>query len=1063
MWATYKRLVSNTVFANVVLGAIILLAVLAAFSLTRESNPQIEFPIIEVVVQYPGADPLEVEDGIARKLEAAVDSIQGVKRYYTNSLEGVARLEVEIADGYDVRDVKDKITNAIDGIEDLPEKSEPPRIVQMNDDEEVMLVVLWGSLPERQLKDLAEKIRKDIEALPDASLAYLHGSREYELHVEVSEERLRQLDLTLSDVSNAIRAGSRDASAGSMELEGESIRLRTAGERKTADAIAEIVVKSSPDGGLVRVGDIATLRDDFVELERLARFNGEPAIAISVRKSPGEDSITIYNRVMEYIEATTPTLPENVQISAGFDNVEFIRSQINMITKNGLLGLFLVVITLWLFLEPRLAFWVAMGIPISIGGSLVLLWLIGASLNQISLVGMIVVMGIIVDDAIVVGESIFVHRKRGKSALDAAIDGLREVLVPVTASAMTTIAAFAPLIFIPGIFGQFSKQMPIVVIAALTVSLVECFFLLPAHLNHETHEHKHPRARSPLALRKSVADGLERFVEKYYVPLVRWSVKNRYVTLCAAIAIILLSVGLVGGGFVPVMMWPGVEADFAQAYVEFPPGTPRAVVFDAVNRVESAAAILGGRLNTKNGDPFVRHTFSDSPSRVDTGGRVLLELTPTTNRDVTSSEFMAEWSKAIGALPGALVVSFEGAEIGGGPGEDIEFWLLGENVASVRAASDALKEELRRYEGIYAIQDNFRPGKKELEVSLRPSATTLGITLDDLNRHLYAGYFGEEAFRIQRGREDVRVKVRYPRSERESLDRLYATRVTTPAGTKVPFLAVGDVRFTEGVSSISGIDGTRGVRVSASVDRKAASPAELNAMLIETVLPKIEQEHPGVRWSLSGSEQENREVMGAMRRNLLISMMTIFVILCTVFRSYAQPFIIMLIIPYGVVGALLGHLLFGLPLSFLSLGGMIALCGVLVNDSIVLIERANANLAKGMNLVDAVCRAGQRRFRAILLTSLSTCVGLFPLIMESDLQAQVVIPMAVSIASGVAVGTLLTLVLIPAFLVIMNDMRRCGHRALRGTWPTPEEVEPATRREPALVTTPVSVTPATAR
>lgn len=1047
MWNAYKRLIGNSVFANVVLVALVVLAVLAGSALNRESSPAIDYPLIEVRIDYPGADPLEVEEGVAQKLEAAVDSIQGVKRYYTTATEGSASLRLEIADAYDVRDIKDKIENAIAGIEDLPDKAEPATVVQLDEDEEVMLVIVWGELPERQLKELAERVRRDIEALPDASLAYLYGAREYELHVEVSEDRLRQLGLTLFDVSRAIRESSRDGSAGALELEGESIRLRTAGEHKTADAIGNVVVKASPSGEVVRVRDIAVVRDDFVELERLARFNGKPAVAISVQKSPGEDSITIYEQVMDYIERTSPTLPENVRLTAGFDNVEFIRSQINMITKNGLLGLLLVVVTLWLFLEPRLAFWVAMGIPISLGGSLVLLWLIGASLNQISLIGMIVVMGIIVDDAIVVGESIFVHRQRGKAPIDAAIEGLREVAIPVMASALTTIAAFAPLMFIPGIFGQFSKQMPYVVIAALIVSLLECFFLLPAHLTHERPTHKHLRSRHPLVLRKKVADGLDRFVERYYAPTVRWSVNNRYITLCGAIAIILLAIGLVGGGFVPVLMWPGVEADFAQAYVEFPPGTPRATVFESIERVEQAARALGNRLETHNGDPFVQHSFADAPSRVDTGGRVLLELTPTANRDVTSSEFMAQWAKEIGPIPGALVVSFEGAQIGSGPGEDIEFWLLGANVAAVRAAADELKKELGRYEGVYAIKDNFRPGKKELEVSLKPSATTLGLTLEDLNRHLYAGYYGEEAFRIQRGREDVRVKVRYPRSERESLERVYASRVHTPSGVQVPFLAVADVRFTEGVSTISGIDGIRGVRVSAMVDRKTASPAEINAQLMESRLPQLVRQHPGVSWSLSGAEQENRAVMEAMRRNLIISLMTIFVILCTVFRSYAQPFIIMLVIPYGVVGAFLGHLALGLPLSFLSLGGIVALCGVLVNDSIVLIERANANLALGMSLFDSVCQAGQRRFRAILLTSLSTCVGLFPLIMETDLQAQVVIPMAVSIASGVAFGTLLTLVLIPAFLVIMNDMRRAAYRLARGSWPTPEELEPATQRE----------------
>lgn len=1049
MYKFYERLIGNTVFAHLMLGAVVTVAFVAAFSLKRESNPHIELPFIEVSVTYPGADPQEVAEGISRKVEAAIDGMGGIKGYITESSEGRSSVVIEVADGFDPVEVKERVRNAVDSIETLPVKARRPIVRRQEIDEEVLVLAIWGELPERQLKNLAEEVRSELQMTPDISVATIFGARDYEISVEVSQERLRQLDLTLTEVSDAIRRSSREISTGSLLLEQEEVRLRTIGKRETAQEIADVVIRAEATGEIVRVRDIGKVIDSFVESAAYTTFNGKPAAVISVQKVTGEDAITINEAVHAYIAQKQPELPAGVTLTAAFDNTDFIQSQIRMITQKGFMGLGLVLLVLWLFLETRLAFWVAMGVPISLGGGLILLWLIGGSLNQISMMAMIVVMGIIVDDAIVVGEAIYVHRKRGKSPLQASIDGLREVAMPVLASVSTTIMAFMPMLFMPGWFGQFVRQMPYVIITALLVSLIECFFLLPAHLAHSkgTPERLHPKGRNPLVLRSWVSNGLERFVESVYGPFVYWAVEFRYVTLCGAITIMLVTAGFIGGGFVQVIMWPAVEADFAQGYVEFPPGTPPSTVHDAIIRMEEAAERLADRTPTENGEPLLLSMMASAPSKVGTGGRVVIQMTGANNRDIGSNEFMAKWEKEIGTIPGALVLSFEGDTIGaGGPGGDIEFWFLGDDLASLRATADEFKAKLRTYEGVFQIQDNFRPGKKEIRLALKPSAYALGLTLDDLNNHLYAGYYGEEAMRIQRGREDVCVKVRYPASERASVESLYRSRIRTPQGHEVPFLTVAEVSFEEGVSTISGRNGITGVQVSAAVDRKVASPAEINTDLTDNFLDAMVAKHPGVEWSLSGNEQSNRETMVALQRNSMIAIMGIFVILATIFRSYAQTLIIMLVIPYGIVGAILGHMLLGLPLSFLSIGGITALAGVLVNDSIVLIERANTNLALGMKLPEAVCKAGQRRFRAILLTSLSTCIGLAPIIMETDLQAQIVIPMAVSIAAGVAFGTLLTLVLIPAFLVIMNDMRRVFYRVVRGTWPTQEEVEPATRR-----------------
>ena len=1047
MLNVYRNLIGHSVLSNVVLALIVVMGAFAINAITKESEPKTDFPLYSIEVVYPGADPEEVEEGVTRKIEARLDGMQGVKEFTSISRESFSFIRVEIEESEDFSEAGERIRTAIDSISTFPHDIETPQIEQIQDEEEVKILALWGDIPERQMKVLAEEIRQELQASPKISRVFIFNSRSYEITAEVSTESLQRHGLTMADITKAIRQSSLNASSGELKLKSEEVRLRTLGKKYSGEELSNVVVKATPEGDIVRLGHIASITDGFTESERFSKFNGENCVLIEIEKSTGEDAIEIADAVDAYLAKKAPTLPEGIILSEMFDATEFIKSQLSMITKNGLMGLLFVLIVLWLFLEARLAFWVAMGIPISLAGPVVLLWLNGSSLNQISTVAMIVVMGIIVDDAIVAGEAIFVHRRMGKDPLTAAVDGIREVGLPIFASVLTTMIAFAPMLFIPGIMGQFIRQMPLVVIMALAVSLIECIFLLPAHLKHRSRRNESstesvPLQRKHVHIQRRVAQSLEGFVKTVYAPFVRLAVRYRYLTMCCGASLIIGTAGLVGGGLIEIQMWPAVEGDLLDATFEFPPGTPHKTIEEAAIRAEQAAYRMSDSLSTVSGAPILKSVFTSVPSQSKHSGRVLIQLIPSDERGVSTSEIRALWHKEMGLFPGAISQSIEGESIGMGDGTDVSFWLTGDSLESLRGASEMLKEKLRSYSGVYQIEDNFKPGKSELHIIPNESAEVLGLSTEAISQQLHSKFYGDEAIHLQRGREEVDVRVRLPRSERESLGSLEHIRIKTPLGKEVPLLSVASIEFNEGVSQLNSVNGVRGLRVTAVVDRAEANSEELNRELSENFMDQITLAYPGVTWSLSGTAEDNQALLQSLQRNAIISLMFIFIILATIFRSYIQPIIIMIIIPYGLVGAVLGHMLLGMPLSFLSIGGIVALAGVLVNDSIVLVERINTYLAEGMKLEDAVCKGGERRFRAIFLTSISTCVGLAPLIMETALSAQIVIPMAVSLASGVAFGTMLTLILVPSSLMIMNDFRRIAHHIIKGTWTSPEAVEP---------------------
>lgn len=1042
----------NTVFANILLLLIFLAGFLATKMMVRESFPEFSIDTITITVPYPGADPEEVEEGINQKIEDALESIEGIDHYTSKSMENVASVVVDVKNGFDTADVLDQVRSRVNAISTFPFDAEKPIIREVVVKQIVMILSLSGDLSEKQLKQWGEETKDEIKRIPLISQVEIYGTREYEIGIEVSEEKLRRYGLTFEQVASVIRKSSLNLAGGTLRTLGEEIRIRTVGRKYTGQELAEIVILAPPGGDIITLDCIAEIRDDFTEDHIFANIDDQPAIFVQISKTEEEDAIQISDVVQKFVSEKELALPPGAHISVFLDTTDFLRGRINLLTRNGIIGLCLVFLTLWLFLDLRLSLWAGLGIPISIAGAMFILWSIDATINMISLFGLIMVLGIVVDDAIVVGESIYFHRKRGEPPLQAAVNGVREVAMPVLAAVTTTIIAFIPLAYVGGTMGKFVAILPTVVISCLVISLIESLFLLPAHLSHLPDLNKPKKLWGPFALiegaRLTVSNGLERFIEKRYIPFVGHVLNWRYVSLTIAIGFLILTVGLLKGGLVKFQVFPKLDGFVITSTVEFPEGTPPDITAAALKKIERAFTRVVEQTKTGCEEPLVRHRHSLVGQSLtgDMGqgphiGSLQIILSPSEERTIHSNDLLIAWEKEVGDIPGTKNLIFNGMQAGPS-GAEIEVWLLGRNMDNLLLAAEDLQKSLTEYKGVYQVRSDHTQGKNELQLSLKPEATTLGLSVQDLARQINAGFYGTEAFRLQRGAHDVRVKVRYTALERTQFSSFETMRIRTTDGREVPLLSVADIKFTPGYSTITRTDGLRRIKVTAEVNNHIANSGEIFGDLAKTTFREIKSKYPGIHLSMQGSKKNTRESFGSLMVGFPIAMVGIFVIIATVFRSYVQPFIILFTIPFGIIGAIVGHLLMGYDLSMMSIFGMVALSGVVINDAIVLIERVNGNLADGMLLYDAIIQGGARRFRAIFLTSISTVGGLIPLIMETDLQAKFLIPMALSVAGGVVFATVLTLILIPSLLVIFNDFRRISTRLFKGFYPTREEVEP---------------------
>jgi multidrug efflux pump subunit AcrB len=1022
--------IRNTPAVNTLVLAVLVVGTLSAFMLRREVFPQFELEIVLVQVPYPGASPDEVESGICQKIEEAVRSVDGISKVTSIASEGSGSIVIEIrSDVPSVQKVLNEIQSQIDRIPSLPDLAEEPEVQQItlrNKAITVGVVQQDSAAPEAelQLREITEQVRDDLLLIPEISQAEINGERKYQIDVEIPERRLREYGLTLSDVSSRIRQRNLELPGGTIRDEGETYLLRGRDKRVLGAEIAAIPLITQPGGVVLKVGDLGEVRDEFVDTTSISRINGRPGLAIDVSAASREDLLAMADAVRKYVREKS--LPPGYSFAVWGDTSVEVRDRLNLLLRNGMQGLILVFVILAMFLDLKLAFWVAMGIPISLLGACAVLLQFDQTLNMLSLFSFLIALGIVVDDAIVIGENVYAHRAMGKTPLQAAIDGTIEVVPSVFSSVATTIFAFVPMFFVTGVMGKFFAVIPLAVITILTISLTEACFALPCHLALDSGR------PSPftIGLNRGTNFVLDTFIRIVYQPVIRFSTRNPLVTVSLAIAFLLLSAALVTSGTVPSVFFPKLDAPEVMATVIFPDGTPSRITDAATARIEQAILDINRRHSTP-GRPLIVVTHrmvgivrENAPGggQVTEGshaGSVYAELVDAGLRDATSEQIIQEWRAAVGSVPGIEKLTF-GSQARGPGGKPIEFKLLAaaSDMQQLERAVEETKVKLSGYTGVFDVSDDSTPGKWELQLTEKKRAQPLGVPLETIARTVRASYYGEEVMRLQRGRHEVKLMVRYPEADRRAIGRFEDIRVDAGDGVQRPITELADVTVTRGYSEINRIDQKRSITIASDLDEARGNAKSIVADLRAGFIPELLKKYPAVRVRWEGQQEQDEESVQSLGIGLFIALIAMYVLLTMEFTSYGQPLVVMAIIPFGIVGAVLGHWVMGLPLTLFSTLGLVALTGIVVNDSIVLVDFLNSAVRGGTPLEEAVLQAGARRFRPVMLTSLTTIAGLAPILAETSFQAQLVIPMAASLCFGLMTSTVLVLVLVPTFYLI---------------------------------------------
>ncbi len=1030
----------NHVAANILMVLIMAAGLLSIFTAKLEVFPELSLDMINISVPYRGASPADVEEGVLLRVEESLAAVDGIKRMTSTAGEGIGSTLVEVEEYADVTEVIDEIKAAVGTITTFPKETEKPIISEIKTRHKVISIVIFGDVTEKTLRKLADQIRDDLTMMENISQVNIAGVRPYEISIEVSEENLRRYNLSFDQVSRAVSNSSLDIPAGSVKTTGGEILVRTKGQRYYGPEFEDIIVLTRNDGTKVRLGDIAKVRDDFEDVDLYARFDGKRAAFVQVSRIGEQDALDIAGTVKEYIDRKEQYLPEGVSLALWEDDTLILKARMSLLKRNACIGLVLVFLCLALFLNIRLAFWTMMGIPISFLGAFWLLPLFDVTINMISLFAFIMSLGIVVDDAIVVGENIFVYRQQGMDRIEAAIRGVKEMAMPVILAVLTTMIAFVPLAYTGGIMGKFLRVIPIVVISVLSISLIEALLILPAHLSFKASGRKGRFVRFTERINNWTDSGLKRFVNGPFAGFVMRAVRWRYVTLAVAFAIFLFTIGFIAGGYIKFIFFDSVEADNMIATLTMPQGTPVEQTRRVIERVEAAALQVIDEFDDKSRGkpPLMKHISTaigahpaaarGGPGHSDLAtisashlAEVNIELLSSEQRDASSNEMKNRWRDIVGEIPGVSSLKFMSEIMSAGDPINVE--LSHQNYTVLLQAVDQLKLLLKPYDGVSDISDSFETGKAELKMKLKDTGRTLGLTLSDLARQVRQGFYGDEAQRIQRGRDDIRVMVRYPENERKSLADVENMRIRLPDGTEIPFKTVAEVQYGRGYATIRRVDRRRVVSVSADVDEAKANAGEINKDLFQNVLPQLSRQYPGLQYRFAGEERERNESLGSLKINFVIAMMAIYGLLAVLFRSYSQPLIVMSAIPFGIVGATIGHLIMGFNLSILSMFGIVALSGVVVNDSLIMIDLINRERKSGIELAQVLRDCATRRFRPIMLTTLTTFCGLLPMIAEKSLQARFLVPMAISLAFGVLFATCITLLLVPSLYMILEDVK----------------------------------------
>ncbi len=1031
---THKGIIAwfarNSVAANLLMFFIIVGGLFTAFTINKQMFPQFESNWISFSIPYPGAAPQDVEEGITIKIEEALETVQGLKRVITYSGRNLSNGWLEIDENYDPQVVLEEVKSQIDSIASFPDGMERPKIERDKFRQEVMYISLYGDLSYRELKELGRKIHDEIQQLPQINIAEFYSGLGYEISIEVSKDKLREYGLSFQDVANAVRSYSRNMSAGQIRTENGYINLRVENQAYRGYEFQNIPVITREDGTKVLLGDITNIVDGFTEGLQYSKFNGKNSVTFFIGAAKDQSITDVAKIINNYVEKKSAQLPDGVQLEIWVDMTYYLEGRLDMMLSNMLSGGILVFLMLALFLRVRLAFWVMMGLPVCFLGTLLVMPMefVNVTINITSLFAFILVLGIVVDDAIVIGESAHAEIEAKGHSVDNVIRGVKRVAMPATFGVLTTIAAFLPLVFETGQGAAWGHAIGFVVVFCLLFSLVESKLILPAHIaamKPKVFNPKNPIDR----IRRAVDNGLKHFIEHIYRPTLVKLIEYRWAVLMFFISILLLSAGLFNGGLIRFLGQPKVPHDFPRISIEMNVDASEKATLATLNKVNDVIKQVDKKIIEDYGQTMIADVQVDMRNR--TNGQIMVKLVDPELRALNTFELADLWRKAIPSLPGVKTLTISDNLFGGGREDgDISFRLESQNEAQLIAAAKELEEKLNALKGVGDVNDSRQTSAKEVQFTLKPLAYSLGLTLADIASQVSYSFYGLEAQRILRDGEEIKVMVRYPHEQRNSIGQVDDVMIKAPNGAELPLSELAEITVTQGVTSIRRENGNRTINVWASVDAQQVEPFKVAKDIRDNFMPKLLKKYPAVRSQVSGRIQEEMDGVAEQMRDFAISLMVIFSLLAIPLRSYSQPLMIMTVIPFGVVGAIIGHLILGLDLNLFSLFGIIAVAGVVVNDSLVMVDYVNQQRKSGASIFDSVVRAGCNRFRAIMLTSLTTFIGLVPIMMETSLQALIVVPMAVSLAFGVLFATVVTLILMPCLYLIFSDI---GH-FFKGIW-----------------------------
>jgi multidrug efflux pump subunit AcrB len=1017
----------NSVAANLLMVTILAFGLFSLFKLIPlEIFPTTEQDEVTISMSLKGATPEDVESSLTIRIEESIADLEGIKQIKSTSSEGKTSVKVEIDKGYDAKVLLAEIKNRVDAINTFPSEADKAVIEQTVRKRDVMVVTLSSDYDEREIREYAQEIRDSIVQLDGVTQAELTGVRDFEISIEVSQDTLIQYDLTIEDISNAINNSSLDLSSGNLKTTNGDVLVRIKSQAYTKDEFESIIVKRNSDGSIVLLKDIANVNDGFEETPIRSRLNGKNSVFIDIYRVGNESAIGVADAVKKYIQDKQSSLPQGYELSYWDDDSQIVKNRLSILLSSAAQGSILIIILLTLFLRPIIAFWVFVGIPISFAGAFFLMPVFGVTLNNLSLFGFILVLGIVVDDAIVTGENIYTHLKKSPSGEMAAINGTIEVARPVTFGVLTTIAAFVPLAFVEGERSTLFTQIPYVVIPVLIFSLIESKFILPAHLKHIKLRQEKNKTSKLEEFQHKFADGFERLILKYYKPILNLAINNKFTTITIFMSMLTLIVAFSLGGWTKFIFFPRVPSESIEVNLTMPSGTPFEITNQHITHLTKTAEQLREKYRDENtNESVIKNIMTVVGGRggVSNQGSVEFEITPPEKRElkVTSEELAKQWRQLSGDIIGAETVEYR-AERGRG-GYPIDIQLTSSSMQTLNIVSNEIKKYLENFDTVFDISDSLSDGKEELKIELTKEGKLLGITKQEISSQIRAAIYGIEVQSIQRGRDDVKVMIRYEKEDRKSIANLNELIITTNNKDKIPLSNIATLVPSKGPSSILRTDRFRTINVTADIDKQNTDIFALQSDL-ESYLDKLLLKYPDVKYSFEGEQKEQAETFGSLIYSLAFAIFAIYVLLAIPFKSYIQPLIVMSVIPFGIIGAVMGHWILGMDLTVLSLMGMLALMGVLVNDSLVLVDYINKTYEEKKDIMYAILNAGVARFRPVMLTSLTTFIGLVPLLFDKSTTAQFLIPMATSLGFGILFATFTTLILVPVHYLIVHNVVR---------------------------------------